>query len=66
MRTAGGYDEFAWLYEMRWGDISLAFLPTFERLALNALPVGRVTAVGRAGELRRADGPAGMSETIGQ
>lgn len=34
----GGYDEFAWLYDRRWGEISLSFVPVLDRLALDALP----------------------------
>jgi SAM-dependent methyltransferase len=39
-RQAGGYDQFAWLYDRRWGEISLAFVPALERLVLDALPAG--------------------------
>lgn len=39
-RRVGGYDEFAWLYDREWGEISLSFIPALDRLVLDALPVG--------------------------
>lgn len=39
-RHVGGYDEFAWLYDRRWGEISLAFEPVLDRLVLDSLPAG--------------------------
>lgn len=72
-RHAGGYDEFAWLYDRRWGEISLAFVPVLYSLVLDALPAeshildlacgtGQLTALlaERGFEMTGLDSSAGM------